>query len=83
MQYSHFSGPVAKVVSLWEGTRVLPNPAASISACSVSVPARMQGSSVADPGRAPGGRSMPASHNPNVHGGLPLRSAIVAVVSSR
>jgi len=83
MQYSHFSGPVAKVVSLWEGTRVLPNPAESTNASSVSVRARTQGSSAADPGRLPGGRSMPASHNPNVRGGFPLRSAIVAVASSR
>jgi hypothetical protein len=83
MQYSQFSGPVAKAVSLWESTRVLPNSAESTSVCSASVPARMQGSSAADPGGLLGGRSMPSSHNPNVCGGLPLRSAIVATASSR
>jgi len=83
MQYSHFSGPVAEVVSLWEGTRVLHNSAASISARSVSVPVRMPGSNVADRGNLPGRCNMPLNHSRNVWGGLPLRSAIVATASSR
>ena len=83
MQYSHFSGPVAKVASLWEGTRVLNNSGASISACSASVPVKMPGSNVADRGNLPGRCSMPFNHSRNVWGGLPLRSAIVATASSR
>ena len=83
MQYSHFSGAVAKVASLWEGTRALHNSAGSMGARSASVPVKMPGSSVADRGNLPGRCGMPWNHSLNVCGGLPLRSAIVATASSR
>ncbi len=83
MQYSHFSGAVAQVVSLWEGTRVLYNSGASTSACSASVPVKMPRSSMADRGNLPGRCSMPLNHSLNVCGGLPLKSAMVATAPSK
>ncbi len=83
MQYSHFSGPVAEVVSRWEGTRALRNSAESTSANSASAPAKTRGSRMVDRGNLPGWCSKPLNHSRNVCGRLPLKSAMVAAASAR